>query len=126
MNESNLSQTPGFKSERFAMCSVVAGVVGMLCACCCFPSGIVCAAVGIVCAILSKQRDERAKKAFTGTAITGIVLCVIAALLTFAMCYMIILYYEILAHPENWPPYVSDAIERSRAIMEQMEKIYNP
>ena len=41
---------PGDSSERLAICSMVAGIVGVLCACCCFPSGLICGAIGIVMA----------------------------------------------------------------------------
>ena len=83
---------PGDSSERLAICSMVAGIVGVLCACCCFPSGLICGAIGIVMAIMSRNADIRPKKSFCTHAVIGLVLCAVAVALTFFVCYACLLY----------------------------------
>ena len=92
---------PGDSSERLAICSMVAGIVGVLCACCCFPSGLICGAIGIVMAIMSRNADIRPKKSFCTHAVIGLVLCAVAAALTFFVCYAMIAYYSAIREPEG-------------------------
>lgn len=111
------------QSERLGICSIVAGGVGVLFSCCFFPSGLICAAVGIVLAILSKKADTREKKAFNTHAIIGIVLCIIAILLTLAACYMMIVYYSVLRNPSQYPE-LNEFVRQVEAMMNQIYQQY--
>lgn len=111
------------QSERLGICSIVAGGVGILFSCCCFPSGLICAAVGIVLAILSRKADTREKKAFNTQAVVGIVLCVIAILLTFIACYMMIVYYSVLRNPSQYPQ-LSGFVKQVEETMNRLYELY--
>lgn len=111
------------QSERLGICSIVAGGVGILFSCCCFPSGLICAAVGIVLAILSKKAATGEKKAFNTQAVIGIVLCVIAILLTLVACYMIIVYYNVLRNPSQYPQ-LNDFVKQVEQMMNQIYDLY--
>ena len=106
-------------SERLAICSMVAGIVGVLCACCCFPSGLICGAIGIVMAIMSRNADIRPKKSFCTHAVIGLVLCAVAVALTFFVCYAMIAYYSAIREPEKWP-YLSEMIKQFKQVFEQV------
>ena len=110
---------PGDSSERLAICSMVAGIVGVLCACCCFPSGLICGAIGIVMAIMSRNADIRPKKSFCTHAVIGLVLCAVAVALTFFVCYAMIAYYSAIREPEKWP-YLSEMIKQFKQVVEQV------
>ena len=111
------------QSERLGICSIVAGGVGVLFSCCCFPSGLICAAVGIVLAILSKKADTREKKAFNTHAIIGLVLCGVAILLTFLACYMMIVYYSVLRNPSQYPE-LNDFVRQVEEMMNYLYELY--
>ncbi len=111
------------QSERLGICSIVAGGVGVLFACCCFPSGLICAAVGIVLAIMSKKADTREKKGFNTHAIIGLVLCAVAILLTFLACYMMIVYYSVLRNPSQYPE-LNDFVRQVEEMMNYLYELY--
>ena len=88
-------------------------------ACCCFPSGLICGAIGIVMAIMSRNADIRPKKSFCTHAVIGLVLCAVAVALTFFVCYAMIAYYSAIREPEKWP-YLSEMIKQFKQVFEQV------
>ena len=108
---------PGDAAERLAVCSIVAGGVGILFACC-FPSGLICGAIGVVMAMLSRNADTREKKSLCTHAIIGLGLCAVAIGLTFLICYMWVAYYSAIREPEKWP-YLSQMITQFKQLFEQ-------
>lgn len=112
------NNNPGDAAERLAVCSILAGGVGILFACC-FPSGLICGAIGVVMALLSRNADIREKKSLCIHAIIGLVLCAVAIGLTFLICYMWVAYYSAIREPEKWP-LMSQMITQFKQLFEQV------
>lgn len=123
MDDTHNKQTPAPSSrpnspthpERLAICSIIAGITGMICSLFYLPAslisstnsstGLICGILGIVLAIMSRSVDANGKKHFSSRAIIGIVLSAIAIAMTFFFFYLLSYYYEILRDPQLGPKF---------------------
>ena len=82
-------------SERLGTCSMIAGIIGIVCSLfylpmslaynqTAMPTGLVCGVIGILLALMARNADMSPRKAFNARAIAGLVLSVIAITLTFS------------------------------------------
>lgn len=87
---------PVRQSNRMALISMLCGLFGVLSLFCCiaFPLSILLGVAGIVLSFLSKKGGP-----FTGLAIAGLVLGIIAVLLGVAECVYLILLNSMLQDP---------------------------
>ena len=92
---SSIKSSPPSREDRLAIYSLLTGGVGILFTCC-FPSGAAFGIFGIVLAIMSRNASEAKEKHFNQRAVIGIILSVIALLLTCFLCYALIQYFSLL------------------------------
>lgn len=132
-NQPNNSST---STDRYATCALIAGITGLICS---FfylpvslmsgtssPTGIICGALGILLAIMSKKMDVRPGHPMTSRAIVGIILSVLAIVLTFFFFQMLVSYYETLSDPVKGPQ-LNDLINRIQEQLNQQLHLYgNP
>ena len=85
-------------SERLATCSMIAGIIGIVCSLfylpmslaynqTAMPTGLVCGVIGIILALMARNADISPRKSFNARAIAGLVLSAIAISLTFFFFY---------------------------------------
>lgn len=130
----NQPKNTSTSTDRFATCSLIAGITGLICS---FfylpvslisgtssPSGLICGVLGIILAIMSKRMDVRPGKPMTTRAIVGIVLSVLAILLTFFFFQMLVGYYETLSDPVKGPQ-LNDLINRVQEQLNQQFQLYS-
>ena len=97
-------------SERLGTCSMIAGIIGIVCSLfylpmslaynqTAMPTGLVCGVIGILLALMARNADMSPRKAFNARAIAGLVLSVIAITLTFFFFYARASDYEALSGP---------------------------
>lgn len=110
---------PG-SSDRLSVCSMIAGIGGLLFACCCFPSGLICGVFGITLALLARRAPDNPQKKLSSYAIIGIVCSIIAIALTFLVCYLWIYYYNMLKDPVTGP----QLNEFMLRMQEYMQEVY--
>ena len=101
-------------SERLGTCSMIAGIIGIVCSLfylpmslaynqTAMPTGLVCGVIGILLALMARNADMSPRKAFNARAIAGLVLSVIAITLTFFFFYALSGDYEALSDPVTGP-----------------------
>ncbi len=77
--------------------------------------------LGIILAVMSKKVDVRPGRPMTTRAIVGIVLSVLAIVLTFFFFQMLVGYYETLSDPVKGPQ-LNDLINR---VQEQLNQQFH-
>ena len=92
---SSIGRTPPSREDRLAVYSMLTGGVGILFTCC-FPSGAAFGIFGIVLALMSRSASEAKEKRFNQQAVVGIILSVVALLLTCFLCYAFVQYFSVL------------------------------
>lgn len=112
MSTNNKNKT-STSAERLATCSLISGITGIFCSFLYlpislgsgsnYPTGLICGAIGIVLAIMSKNADLQPKKTFQRRAIAGFVLSCIAIGLTLFFFYSLISFYDALNDPVIGP-----------------------
>ncbi len=100
-------------SDRFATCSMITGIAGVICSFFYLPIsmasgasyyfGLVCGVVSIVLALLSRRSAENTQRRLQGRAIAGIILGVLAICLTLFFFYALISFYDALNDPVTGP-----------------------
>lgn len=94
-NNDSKQYTEPKETNTMAVISMVLGIIGVL-ACCAFPVAILFGVAAVVLAILSKKG-----KPFSGFAIAGLVLGIIAVLLGLLMfAYIMIVTYMYQSNPD--------------------------
>ncbi|MCC8025268.1 MAG: DUF4190 domain-containing protein [Clostridium sp.] len=127
-NQPNNTST---SADRYATCALIAGITGLICS---FfylpaslisgassPTGLICGVLGIILAVMSKKVDVRPGRPMTTRAIVGIVLSVLAIVLTFFFFQMLVGYYETLSDPVKGPQ-LNDLINR---VQEQLNQQFH-
>ena len=120
-------------SERLGTCSMIAGIIGIVCSLfylpmslaynqTAIPTGLVCGVIGILLALMARNADMRTRKAFNARAIAGLVLSVIAITLTFFFFYALASYYEALSDPVTGPQ-INEFINRLQEQLNQQMQL---
>lgn len=120
-------------SERLATCSMIAGIIGIVCSLfylpmslaynqTAMPTGLVCGVIGILLALMARNADMSPRKAFNARAIAGLVLSVIAITLTFFFFYALASYYEALSDPVTGPQ-INEFINRLQEQLNQQMQL---
>ena len=118
-------------SERLGTCSMIAGIIGIVCSLfylpmslaynqTAMPTGLVCGVIGILLALMARNADMSPRKAFNARAIAGLVLSVIAITLTFF--YALASYYEALSDPVTGPQ-INEFINRLQEQLNQQMQL---
>lgn len=100
-------------SERLAACSLISGALALICSFLylplslgsgnSYPGALVCSAIGITLALMSRNADMSPQRTFKPRARTGIILSSIAIGLTFFFFYSLVSYYDALTDPVLGP-----------------------
>ena len=120
-------------SERLGTCSMIAGIIGIVCSLfylpmslaynqTAIPTGLVCGVIGILLALMARNADMSPRKAFNARAIAGLVLSVIAITLTFFFFYALASYYEALSDPVTGPQ-INEFINRLQEQLNQQMQL---
>ncbi|MCD7991077.1 MAG: DUF4190 domain-containing protein [Clostridia bacterium] len=120
-------------SERLGTCSMIAGIIGIVCSLfylpmslaynqTAMPTGLVCGVIGILLALMARNADISPRKAFNARAIAGLVLSVIAITLTFFFFYALASYYEALSDPVTGPQ-INEFINRLQEQLNQQMQL---
>ena len=120
-------------SERLGTCSMIAGIIGIVCSLfylpmslaynqTAIPTGLVCGVIGILLALMARNADMSPRKAFNARAIAGLVLSVIAITLTFFFFYALASYYEALSDPMTGP-HINEFINRLQEQLNQQMQL---
>ena len=120
-------------SERLGTCSMIAGIIGIVCSLfylpmslaynqTAIPTGLVCGVIGILLALMARNADMSPRKAFNARAIAGLVLSVIAITLTFFCFYALASYYEALSDPVTGPQ-INEFINRLQEQLNQQMQL---
>ena len=120
-------------SERLGTCSMIAGIIGIVCSLfylpmslaynqTAIPPGLVCGVIGILLALRARNADMSPRKAFNARAIAGLVLSVIAITLTFFFFYALASYYEALSDPVTGPQ-INEFINRLQEQLNQQMQL---
>ena len=118
-------------SERLGTCSMIAGIIGIVCSLfylpmslaynqTAMPTGLVCGVIGILLALMARNADMSPRKAFNARAIAGLVLSAIAISLTFF--YALASYYEALSDPVTGPQ-INEFINRLQEQLNQQMQL---
>ena len=109
-------------SERLGTCSMIAGIIGIVCSLFYLPTGLVCGVIGILLALMARNADMSPRKAFNARSIAGLVLSVIAITLTFFFFYALASYYEALSDPVTGPQ-INEFINRLQEQLNQQMQL---
>ena len=120
-------------SERLGTCSMIAGIIGIVCSLfylpmslaynqTAMPTGLVCGVIGILLALMARNADMSPRKAFTARAIAGLGFSVIAITLTFFFFYALASYYEALSDPVTGPQ-INEFINRLQEQLNQQMQL---
>ena len=120
-------------SERLGPCSMIAGLIGIVCSLfylpmslaynqTAIPTGLVCGVIGILLALMARNADMSPRKAFNARAIAVLVLSVIAITLTFFFFYALASYYEALSDPVTGPQ-INEFINRLQEQLNQQMQL---
>ena len=120
-------------SERLGTCSMIAGIIGIVCSLfylpmslaynqTAIPTGLGCGVIGILLALMARNADMSPMKAFNARAIAGLVLSVIAITLTFFFFYALASYYEALSAPVTGPQ-INEFINRLQEQLNQQMQL---
>ena len=139
-------------SERLGTCSMIAGIIGIVCSLfylpmslaynqTAMPTGLVCGVIGIfplsgkpipflsyggssimASLLMARNADMSPRKAFNARAIAGLVLSVIAITLTFFFFYALASYYEALSDPVTGPQ-INEFINRLQEQLNQQMQL---
>lgn len=143
MNDTYKNQTPvtdkhpknsSTSTDRYATCALIAGITGLICSffylpvslisSASSPTGLICGVVGIVLAIMSKKADVRPGRSMTTRALIGIILSILAIILTFFFFQILVNYYEILRDPVRGPQ-LNDMINQIQNQLNQQLQLYS-
>lgn len=112
-NSYNKPQKQSTSSERLATCSLLSGIIGLICSFfylpmslisgSSYPTGLICGVLGIVLAIMAKNADIRPRKAFPGKAVVGLILSITSIGLTFLFFLNLVTFYDMLRDPVAGP-----------------------
>ena len=120
-------------SERLGTCSMIAGIIGIVCSLfylpmslaynqTAIPTGLVCGVIGILLALMARNADMSPRKAFNARAIAGRVLSVIAITLTCFCFYALASSYEALSDPVTGPQ-INEFINRLQEQLNQQMQL---
>ena len=120
-------------SERLGTCSMIAGIIGIVCSLfylpmslaynqTAMPTGLVCGVIGILLALMDRNADISNRQSFTARAIAGLVLSVIAITLTFFFFYALASYSEALSDPVTGPQ-INEFINRLQEQLNQQMQL---
>ena len=120
-------------SERLGTCSMIAGIIGIVCSLfylpmslaynqTAIPTGLVCGVIGILLALMARNADMSPRKAFNAWYIAGMVLSVFAITLTFFFFYALASYYEALSDPVTGPQ-INEFINRLQEQLNQQMQL---
>ena len=120
-------------SERLGTCSMIAGIIGIVCSLfylpmslaynqTAIPTGLVCGVIGILLALMARNADMSPRKAFNARSIAGLVLSVIAITLTFFFFYALASYYEARSDPVTGPQ-INEFINRLQEQLNQQMQL---
>ena len=111
-------------SERLGTCSMIAGIIGIVCSLFYLPMSLAYnqTAIPTGLALMARNADMSPRKAFNARAIAGLVLSVIAITLTFFFFYALASYYEALSDPVTGPQ-INEFINRLQEQLNQQMQL---